>query len=140
MQVRKGRLVSLGHGRWVRSDEVVAVEPIRERRGPGRRALVWVRGLPEALVSSRSEDAVLRDLTGESHDDMVRQQETARALERLTSAVEAIPPLSLNLLGVELGRDLGALTREARRVLGGTPAADGAVRRKSRSKTAAGTQ
>lgn len=140
MQVRKGRLVSLGHGRWVRSDEVVAVEPIHERRGPGRRALVWVRGLPEALVSSRSEEAVLRDLTGESRDDLLRQQETMRALERLTSAVEAIPPLSAEILGVELGRDLGALTREARRVLGTAPAADGAVRRRPRQKASAGAQ
>jgi hypothetical protein len=55
-------MVSLGYGKFVRSDDVTAIEGIAEGRGPGRRTLVWVRGLPAPLVASRSEDAILEDL------------------------------------------------------------------------------
>jgi len=62
MRVQSGQLVMLGYGKYVRSDEVVAVEPITDRRGPGRRCLVWVRGVPDPFVSSRSQMAIVADL------------------------------------------------------------------------------
>lgn len=62
MRVQSGQLVMLGYGKYVRSDEVVAVEPITDRRGPGRRCLVWVRGVPDPFVSSRSQAAIVADL------------------------------------------------------------------------------
>lgn len=68
MRIQSGRMISLGYGRFVRSDEVVAVEPIIEGRGPGRRALVWVRGVPDPLVASRSQQAIVDDLT-RPHED-----------------------------------------------------------------------
>ncbi len=62
MRVQSGQLVALGYGKYVRSEEVVAVEPITEGRGPGRRSLVWVRGLPDPLVASRAEGSIIVDL------------------------------------------------------------------------------
>ena len=47
MRIQTGRLIALGYGKFVRSDEVVAIEPIAENRGPGRRTSVWVRGIPD---------------------------------------------------------------------------------------------
>jgi hypothetical protein len=63
MRIQTAKLVSLGHGRFVRSDDVVAVEPVAEGRGPGRRCLVWVRNVPDPIVASRSELAIAHDLT-----------------------------------------------------------------------------
>ncbi len=63
MRVQSGRLVSLGYNKHVRSDDVTAVEPLREGRGPGRRTLVWVRGLDDPIVASRSVNAIVNDLT-----------------------------------------------------------------------------
>ena len=63
MRIQTGQLVSLGYGRYVRSDEVVAVEPITEGRGPGRRCLVWVRGVADPIVASRSQSAIIEDMT-----------------------------------------------------------------------------
>ena len=63
MRVQTAKLISLGHGRYVRSDDVQAVEPVAQGRGPGRRCLVWVRGVPDPLVASRSEAAIVHDLT-----------------------------------------------------------------------------
>lgn len=62
MRIQTGQLVSLGYGRYVRSDEVVAVEPITEGRGPGRRCLVYVRGVPDAFVASRAQASIIADL------------------------------------------------------------------------------
>ena len=46
MRIQPGQLVALGYGAYVRSDEVTAVEPIIDGRGPGRRSQVWVRDSP----------------------------------------------------------------------------------------------
>lgn len=57
------RFVSLGLGRYARADRILALEPIEgEERGPGRRTRVWVEGLAEPVVASRSEAAILADI------------------------------------------------------------------------------
>ena len=69
MRMQSGRLVSLGYNKYVRSDDVVAVEPLTEGRGPGRRSLVWVRGLDDPIVASRSVAAIVNDLTNPTLSD-----------------------------------------------------------------------
>jgi hypothetical protein len=60
---RDARLVSLGYGRWVRADRVFALVPLPAAdRGDGRRTYVHVDGIPEPLVASRSERAILADV------------------------------------------------------------------------------
>ena len=55
-------MVPLGYGRFVRADEIVAVLPIEDGRGRGRRTYVHVAGLATPIVASRSEDAILADM------------------------------------------------------------------------------
>ncbi len=62
-------MVSLGYSKFVRSEDVSAVEPVTEGRGPGRRSLVWVRGLTDPLVASRSVAAIVEDLTNPTASD-----------------------------------------------------------------------
>ena len=51
MRIQSGQLMALGHGTDVHSDEVIAVEPITDGRGPGKRSLVWpFAGLDVATV------------------------------------------------------------------------------------------
>jgi hypothetical protein len=59
-------MVPLGHGRFVRADDIVAVLPIEEGRGPGRRTHVHVAGLAVPIVASRSEGAILADMKAAS--------------------------------------------------------------------------
>jgi hypothetical protein len=59
-------MVSLGYGRFVRADEIVAVLPIEEGRGRGRRTHVHVAGLAVPIVASRSESAILADMKAAS--------------------------------------------------------------------------
>ena len=63
MRMQSDRMVSLGYNKFVRSDDVTAVEPLTEGRGPGRRTLVWMRGNDDPIVASRSVAAIVNDLT-----------------------------------------------------------------------------
>ena len=57
------RMVFLGFGKYVRSDRIFAVEPIRDDdRGSGARTRVWVEGIPEPLIASRTERAILAEM------------------------------------------------------------------------------
>src|SRR5205814_7064135 len=57
------RMVFLGFGKYARADKIYAVEPIRDdRRGHGRRTLVWVEGVSEPIVASRTERTSLADM------------------------------------------------------------------------------
>ncbi len=69
MRMQSDRIVSLGYNKFVRSDDVTVVEPLTEGRGPGRRTLVWVRGLDDPIVASRSVAAIVNDLTNPTPTD-----------------------------------------------------------------------
>ena len=100
------RMVFLGFGKYARADKIYAVEPIRdERRGHGRRTLVWVEGVSEPIVASRTERTILDEMGQDGSELSPLLDEALDLAERLATAVEE-------------GRvDLGDLGRRARRVL-----------------------
>ena len=103
---RASRMIFLGFGKWARADRIYALEPLSSgERGHGRRTRVWVEGVPDPIVASRTERTILADM---GHDGEARSAMLDEALdlaERLAAAVEQ-------------GRvDLGDLGRRARRVL-----------------------
>lgn len=99
-------MVFLGFGKYVRADKIYALEPLRgTERGGGRRTRVWVEGIPEALVASRTERAIMAEM-GVSTD---------AASAALTEALDLAGRL---VEQAESGRvDLNDLSRRARRVL-----------------------
>src|SRR5919202_4351131 len=57
------RMVFLGFGKYARSDRIYALEPLRgDERGGGRRTRVWVEGISEPVVASRTERTILLDM------------------------------------------------------------------------------
>src|SRR5918995_5042502 len=57
------RMVFLGFGKYARADRIYALEPLRgEDRGDGRRTRVWIEGLAEPIVASRTERTILQDM------------------------------------------------------------------------------
>ena len=63
MAQRSAPLVALGYGKLVRADRVFALVPLEgPERGDRRRTLVYIEGIEEPLVASRSETAIARDL------------------------------------------------------------------------------
>lgn len=99
-------MVFLGFGKYARSDKIFALEPIRgEDRGDGRRTEVWVDGIGNPIVASRTERTILGDMGQERAADPAILEEALELAERLLKAAE-------------VGRvDLGDLGRRARHVL-----------------------
>jgi hypothetical protein len=100
------RMVFLGFGKWARSDRIYALEPLEGgERGHGRRTRVWVDGLPDPIVASRTERTILAEMGQDSSGGSAVLDDALDLAERLANAVEE-------------GRvDLGDLGRRARRVL-----------------------
>jgi hypothetical protein len=74
-------MVVLGHGKYARADRIFAIEPIADDRGDGRRTRVWVEGIPEPLIASRTERTILADMAQAAAETVAvrrsRQSQTA---------------------------------------------------------------
>lgn len=116
MRILSSVLIPLGFGKYVRSDQVTAVLPIEEDRGPGRRSLVHVQGQADPLVASRAENSIVRDLVQEPGDiTQARQQK-----EILDDLLEDLPQVNSTLRRIirdEGGLDLDRLERRIHEVL-----------------------
>jgi hypothetical protein len=101
------RMIFLGFGKWARADRIYALEPLEGAdRGHGRRTRVWVEGLAEPIVASRTERTILAEMG---------QDASAATSAVLDDALDLAERLAT---AVEQGRvDLGDLGRRARRVL-----------------------
>jgi hypothetical protein len=63
LMARPTPMVPLGYGKFVRADRVFALVPLAGAdRGDGRRTLVYVEGIEEPVVASRSEGAIAHDV------------------------------------------------------------------------------
>jgi hypothetical protein len=115
MAIASPRMVFLGFGKWARADRIYALEPLEgDDRGHGRRTRVWVEGLPEPIVASRTERAILADMGHDAGEVSPVLDDALELAERLATAVEE-------------GRvDLVDLGRRARRVLERTARPPGA--------------
>jgi hypothetical protein len=100
------RMVFLGFGKFARADRIYALEPLRgDERGGGRRTRVWVEGIPDPIVASRTERTILHDMGQDAATQAPIVDDALDLAERLVAAVDA-------------GRvDLGDLGRRARHLL-----------------------
>ena len=66
------RMIFLGFGKYARADRIYALEPLGEgERGHGRRTRVWVEGVPDPIVASRTERTILHDMGQEGATNSV---------------------------------------------------------------------
>jgi len=103
-------MVFLGFGKYARADKIYALEPLGEgERGHGRRTRVWIEGVPDPIIASRTERTILLEMG--AGDAAAGSQIVDQALdlaERLAEQTQA-------------GRvDLTDLGRRARRLLEAT--------------------
>jgi len=115
------KMVFLGFGKYARADRIYALEPITdERRGSGRRTLVWVDGIAQPIVASRTERTILVDMgQGEAVGAQLLDQAVALA-QRVVADAERVGPLVRGSIKTEAGVDLDDLARRARRLLTAT--------------------
>jgi hypothetical protein len=105
MADRAPKMIFLGFGKWARSDRIYALEPLEPgERGHGRRTRVWIEGLSDPIVASRTERTILADMGQDTSTSIVLDAALDLA-ERLAAAADE-------------GRvDLADRGRRARRVL-----------------------
>ena len=111
MKVIPDRLVSLGFGKYVRADKVVALVPIEEDRGSGRRTLVYVEDLPEPITAGRTEGTILRDMVGP-------ESGSVELLRELQTQISQVRPLLKASIRSEAGLDLDRLSRRIANLTG----------------------
>ncbi len=100
------KMIFLGFGKYVRADRIYALEPLGPgERGGGRRTRIWVEGISEPIVASRTERSIMRELG----------QDTVHSTRLLDDALAFAERVAND---AERGRvDLGELGRRARRLL-----------------------
>ncbi|MDX1934724.1 MAG: hypothetical protein SFU56_19175 [Capsulimonadales bacterium] len=117
MRIQNGILVHLGFGKYVRSDQVTAVIPIEEDRGPGRRTFVYLEGKTDPLVASRAEDTIIRDLVQEPRE-VTQSRQQQEILRDLLTDLSAVNQTVRRITRDEGGLDLDLLERRIREVTG----------------------
>ena len=123
-------MIFLGFGKYVRADKIYALEPLGAgERGHGARTRVWVEGIAEPIVASRTERAIVAAMGG---NPAPRRRSLDDALDLAQRVADA----------AEQGRfDVVDLGRRARRLLESTatPASRRAVlSRRSRATSSRG--
>lgn len=106
-------MVSLGFGKYARADRIFALEPLLgAERGDGRRTRVWVEGISEPFIASRTERTILQAMGQGAAAGTLLLEEALDLASRLAAASNE-------------GRvDLSDLGRRARRLLAATTDAD----------------
>ena len=99
-------MIFLGFGKFARADKIYALEPLGEgERGHGRRTRVWIEGVPDPIIASRTERTILHDMGQDTVGGSPIVDQALDLAERLVEQTQA-------------GRvDLGDLGRRARRLL-----------------------
>jgi hypothetical protein len=102
-------MIFLGFGKFARADKIYALEPLGEgERGHGRRTRVWIEGVPDPIVASRTERTILHDMGQDTVGESPIVDQALDLAERLVEQTQA-------------GRvDLADLGRRARRLLEAT--------------------
>src|SRR5437879_7148310 len=91
MDVKRGRMVFLGYGKYWRSDRILGLTPIEQGRGPGQRTNVFIEGQSEPIVASRTEQAILEDMG--ASDDSFQQEALRQATRELLEAFHEFSPV-----------------------------------------------
>jgi hypothetical protein len=116
MKIQSSVLVHLGFGKYVRSDQVTAVIPIEEERGPGRRTFVHVQGQTDPVVASRAEDTIIRDLVQEPRE-VTQSRQQQEILQDLLTDLSNVNTTVRRISRDEGGLDLERLERRIRQVM-----------------------
>ncbi len=107
MEIKPDRMISLGYGKYWRSDAIVGLTPIGEDRGPGRRTEVYTATIEDPIVASRSEQAILRDMAVAS-DQHFQMQEAVETLADMVDALDDIPDVLGRVLVAEAHFDVAS--------------------------------
>jgi hypothetical protein len=116
MEVKGQLIVPLGYGKFVCSDRIIALEPIEERRGPGRRTKVFVDQMPNPIIASRTEQAIITNIV-ETPPEIVSASAALELLYDLLDDISQVGPMLRKSIKKEAELDLNMLELKIKDVL-----------------------
>ena len=116
MEVREDAVVPLGYGKYVRADRIIALVPIEDDRGPGRRTKVYVEQLPSPLVASRTENSILASMV-RTPRQVLEATAALELIQDLLDDIEQVGPMLRKSIKDEAGLDLDELELKVKEIL-----------------------
>lgn len=117
MEIRENYIVPLGYGKFIRSDKIIALEPIEDDRGPGRRTKVFVEQVPYPITASRSENAIVSNIV-ETPQEILEARAAFELLQDILDDINKIGSMLRNSIKKEAGLDLGKIQKRIEEILG----------------------
>ncbi|HHY71323.1 MAG TPA: hypothetical protein GX519_06725, partial [Thermoanaerobacterales bacterium] len=116
MEIREQVIVPLGYGKFVRSDKIVALEPIEDGRGPGRRTKVYIEQLPTPIVASRTENSIVANIV-RTPIEVLEATSALELLQDVLDDVSKVGPMLRKSIKEEAGLDLEEIERRISEIL-----------------------
>ncbi|NMD43259.1 MAG: hypothetical protein GYA86_08140 [Firmicutes bacterium] len=116
MEIRTNVIVPLGYGKYVRADKIVALEPIEDDRGPGRRTMVYIEQLPNPVVASRTEHTIIENMV-QTPSEVLEAAAALELLRDLYDDISQVGPMLRTSIKKEVALDLNQIERKIKEIL-----------------------
>lgn len=116
LEIRKNVIIPLGYGKFVRADKIIALEPIEDNRGPGRRTTVFVEQLPGPIIASRTEQTILENIVQTPKEVLVAVA-AKELLQDLLDDINQVGPMLRKSIKKEAALDLDQFERKIKEIL-----------------------
>ncbi len=116
MEIRQNVVVPLGYGKYVRADKIIALEPIEDDRGPGRRTMVYIEQLPNPVVASRTEHTIIENMV-QTPKEVLEAAAALELLQDLFDDISQVGPMLRTSIKKEVALDLNQIERKIKEIL-----------------------
>lgn len=116
MIVRENSIVPLGYGKYVRSDKIVALEPIEDERGPRRRTKVYVEQFDNPIIASRTENSIIANIS-EVPRELMEATAAYELLQDIHDSLQQIGPMLRKSIRKEADLDLDKIQKRIEEIL-----------------------
>ena len=116
MEVRENVIVPLGYGKYARADKIVALEPIEDDRGPGRRTMVYIEKISAPLIASRTEHTIVENMV-QTPKEVLEATAALELLQDLFDDIRRVGPMLRTSIKKEAALDLNQIERKIKEIL-----------------------
>jgi len=116
VETRENVIVPLGYGKFARADRIIALEPIENDRGPGRRTHVYVEGINNPFVASRAENSILANMV-EVPKEVMEATAALELLQDILDDLHQIGPMLRKSIKKEAQLDIDKIEKRIEEIL-----------------------
>lgn len=116
MKIQENIIVPLGYGKFVRADKIIALDPIEENRGPGRRTLVYIENINNPIIASRTETSILANIS-KTPKEVLEATAALELLQDILDDIEQIGPMLKRSINEEAGLNLDRIEMKIKEIL-----------------------